>query len=279
VYVAVGLIPPYSVGILAVLLAGAWYARRHLLVWATVPLVVVHGIIGHKEARFLFPLLYVVGPLLAVSAASLSWPARKRLLAWLHTPFGQTNLMALCVINAGLLVATLLVPAHETYPLYRWLWDHSQARPLTLYTIGGTPYELSGADNSFYRSDNVRSVPIETASELVTALRQPGEAPRFIYYRGLEPPSLLGRAGVECPAVFHTFPTWLPQIDYFNLLADAQLATVCEPTATPKTIPLASSQSSQPGTCVYVADAHRRASVLTHRARLWAIRIARISTS
>jgi phosphatidylinositol glycan class B len=279
VYAAVGLIPPYSLGILAVLLAGAWPARRHLLVWATVPLVVAHGVIGHKEARFLFPLLYVVGPLLAVSAASLPWPARKRLLAWLHTPFGQTNLMALCVINAGLLVATLLVPAHETYPLYRWLWDHSQARPLTLYTIGGSPYELSGADNSFYRSDNVRLLPIETASELVTALRQPGEAPRFIYYRGLERPPLLGQAGVECPAVFHTFPTWLPPIDYFNLLADAQLATICEPTATPKTIPLASSQSSQPGTLSTSRTRTGAPSVLTHRARLWTIRIGRIGTS
>jgi hypothetical protein len=234
-YPAVGLIPPYSLAILALLFAGGWYARRHLLVWATVPLLVVHAVIGHKEARFLFPLLYVVGPLVAVSAASLPWPTRKRLLAWLRTPAGKTNLIVLCVINAALLIATLLVPAHETYPLYRWLWDQSQAHPLTLYTIGGSPYELSAAENSFYRSDAVRLVPIDTAPALMTALREHAESPRFIYYRGLEPPSLLGQAGVDCRPAFHTFPTWLPQIDYFNLLADAQLGTICEPTSTPKT--------------------------------------------
>ncbi len=53
-YPAVSLIPPYSLAILAVLVAGVWYARRHMLVWATVPFVVVHAIIAHKEPRFLF---------------------------------------------------------------------------------------------------------------------------------------------------------------------------------------------------------------------------------
>jgi phosphatidylinositol glycan class B len=230
-YPAAVLIPPYSIAALGVLLSGVWYARRHVLVWTTLPFIVAHAILGHKEPRFLIPLVYVVGPLFAVCVEALPPPIRGQLLAWPGTPAGRRNVTILCSVNAALLVATLMVPAHELYRLHRWLWDQGRAHPMTLYTIGGSPYDLSGADNSFYRSDAVTLVPIEAAGELVSALRNRPGTPQFVYYRGLETPPLLARAAVGCLPVLRTFPAWLPRIDYFNWLADAQLATICRPAA------------------------------------------------
>jgi hypothetical protein len=122
----------------------------------------------------------------------------------------------------------MFVPAHETYRLYRWLWDQSQGRRITVYTIGGTPYALSGAANSFYRSENVNLRPIDTADQLRDAFDTRRETPAFMYYKGLEPPALVRTAAGTCAPVLRTFPVWLPRFDYFHWLADAQLATICQ---------------------------------------------------
>lgn len=44
---------PLSVAVVA----GWWRGRRHVATWAAVPFFLVHGLLAHKETRFLFPLL------------------------------------------------------------------------------------------------------------------------------------------------------------------------------------------------------------------------------
>ncbi|MBS1109135.1 MAG: Mannosyltransferase, partial [Anaeromyxobacteraceae bacterium] len=52
-----GLFPPFGLALLLGLLLFWWRYPRHLLTWATLPFFVVHSLIGHKEIRFLLPLL------------------------------------------------------------------------------------------------------------------------------------------------------------------------------------------------------------------------------
>jgi len=223
-YMAVLLIPPYSIGLLAILTIGCWYGRRHVLVWMTVPFVVVHAAVGHKEPRFLIPLLYLIGPLLAVCVDALPKRVSGAVNTWLRTAWGRTHTAAWCTINALLLGIAISVPTNDTYRLDRWLWDQSRTGRITVYAVGGSPYEASDTTtNSFYRSEDVSVIPVQSADQIHAF---PGAAPAFAYYRGVDAPALVVAAG-PCEPVVRTIPAWLAWLEPTLLAVDFRQATIC----------------------------------------------------
>ena len=125
--------------------------------------------------------------------------------------------------------AVISLPAHETYRVYRWLWDRSASTPIEIYTLGTSPYEIGGSENTFYRRDAVVLHPIASSDALRVALASPSRVPRYISYRGLTASSVVSEAGVYCPTVIQTFPEWFVRLVGAGLLADAQLLTICGP--------------------------------------------------
>ena len=220
VYMVVLLIPPFSLGVLALIATGSWYARRHVIVWVTVPFVLLHAVVAHKEPRFLLPLVYVIGPLLAVCLDALPRDAIASIVAWWRSRWGRASVATLWTLNAILLCVAIRVPVDDTYRVDRWLWERTRSRPMTVYTIGGSPYDLSETTtNSFYRSDHVVLMPI-AASDRVVAPTSPEQA--VIYYRGVDPPAVV-TAGACTPAIT-TFPVWLTRFEIFK----QHQATICE---------------------------------------------------
>ena len=228
-YFAVALIPPYSVALLPLFALGIWHARRHVLIWTTVPFVLVHGLVAHKEPRFYLPLVYVAGPLFAVCVQSLPILWRNRVAAGLRTGIGRVSVVVFTTINLLLLTMTLTLPAHEMYRVYRWLWERGASGPIEIYTLGTSPYVIGGSENTFYRRDTVVLHPIPNADALRGALAAPSRVPRYISYRGLTASSVVLDAGVLCPTVIQTFPAWFARLAGAGLLADAQLVTICGP--------------------------------------------------
>ena len=98
---------------------------RNVLVWIMVPFVLVHSVIGHKELRFLYPLIYLLPAIgvLAVDGAGTAWahrlrrwrasrPLRVTMFAWLG--MGKTIYDAVMgndynLALVGLLLATTTV--------------------------------------------------------------------------------------------------------------------------------------------------------------------------
>ena len=46
------LVPPFSLVLVRLLGAGMWLCWRNVLVWAVLPFVIGHTVLGHKEVRF-----------------------------------------------------------------------------------------------------------------------------------------------------------------------------------------------------------------------------------
>jgi hypothetical protein len=221
-YMAVVLIPPYSVGILALITTGCWYARRNVLVWMTVPFVLVHAVVGHKEPRFLLPLLYVAGPLFAVGVDAMPRRFGARLAAWLRTPWGRTHAGVWCAVNLVLMGVTMFAPANDTYRLDRWLWDQSRTGRITVYAVGGSPYDLTDTlTNSFYRSDNVDVIPVHAVDQIGAIS---AAMPTFAFYKGTDAPAVIAAAGT-CAPVVQGMPLWL--VDGADRSRDVYQATIC----------------------------------------------------
>ena len=224
VYMLVVLIPPYSVVILALLGIGSWYARRHVLVWLVLPLIVVHMVLSHKEPRFLIPVLLFAGPWLAVCLDALPRALALRLSATLHSGVGRALLMSWAAINLLLLCVTILVPANDRNPIQRWLWDQSRASTLTVWAVDESPYAFSGDTTiSFYRDDKVVVRPF---ADIGAAMSSGPRTPYYVYYRGLDVPPAVSAIG-DCVPTLRSFPQWLVRFEPFRLAASIDQSTIC----------------------------------------------------
>jgi hypothetical protein len=224
VYLAVVLILPYSLAALAVLGVGGWYARRHVLVWATLPFLLLHMMVSHKEPRFLTPILFLIGPLLAICVDGLPERFKAAFFVWLRTRAGRAHVAAVCAINLLLLSIVMFLPASDTYRIDRWLWERGQEGPFVLYTLDEWPKHLTGyMTETFYERRTVMLSRVESADQLRAARTHP---PVYVYYQGFDTPDLIASVGV-CTPLQRSYAVWLARLAWFVHSTKVQLATIC----------------------------------------------------
>lgn len=224
VYVAVVLIPPYSLIVIAVVGAGCWYARRALLVWTMAPFVVLHAVVGHKEPRFLIPMLFFIGPLLAVSIEALPIGLRAGLASTARTFLGRASILSACAINVVLLSVAISLPANDSYRLDRWLWEQGRHGDVTLHALDALPDRaIDSVTDTFYAPPNLVVSRVQTVGQLSAAASHDSA---FVYYLGFDPPALVAGAG-ECTPILRTFPAWLARLAWFATPLGVHIGTVC----------------------------------------------------
>lgn len=106
---------------------------RHFLVWATVPFLVMHMLIPHKDLRFLYPLAGLM-PLLLVTAAPLAQAQFPRAAQLLRRPaIRRAVLMVLLGANMLALGAVAFAPAGSGRTrLAAYIHAHYPGQPLQI---------------------------------------------------------------------------------------------------------------------------------------------------
>jgi GPI mannosyltransferase 3 len=219
------LMPPFSVVLVGLLGAAAWYDRRHVLVWATVPFLVGHSLIGHKEVRFLTPITYALVPLLVLSADRFASGASVTLTRWAQSPAGRFGARAFVAANLVALAVMTVKPSHETEVLFRWLWDASEKQPITVYTATESPYRFLSLEICFYRHPDTTVRNFETIENLrQAAAAAPGRV--FFFHRSFSPPDWLTASGLEVAPVARTLPQWVTRVNVNNWVSRMRVWTV-----------------------------------------------------
>ncbi len=119
---------------------------RHVITWALVPFILAHCIIGHKELRFLFPLIpflpYLFMDLYGRIKSSRFRSAKK------------ISILILLTLNALLLVTSSIIPVGLTArtKVTRYLEAHSKKSPdqLSIYYISENPIRPWGLQTPFF---------------------------------------------------------------------------------------------------------------------------------
>jgi phosphatidylinositol glycan class B len=201
------LVPPFSVLLVALLLASAWLCRRNVLVWAVLPFVVVQSAIGHKEPRFLIPMTYALVPIIVLSADRLPAALRAGIDRFLNRRALRTAAWVFGVINVCALAVMTLKPSSETAVIYRQLYQESRRQPIVLYTASDLPYTLAGGAVGFYRPDNLTLMPFRDPAAMRTAsVARPGRV--YVFLQALEAPAWFTAEGLRCTPVARTLPLW-----------------------------------------------------------------------
>jgi len=218
VYLFVALVPPFSFALIALLVIGSWRARRDIVVWTAVPFIAVHMLVAHKEPRFVMPLMYFVGPWLAICAAALPDHVAATLTRW-RRPLVAVA-VAFCAVDLFALCVAISLPVNDRIALDRWLWDQRQRGVQVVYTLSPRKTAVPvNVTNSFYES-GVALTPLPAGA--VSAAHR---TEMFVYYSGVAVPPTLAQA--HCKPVFRTYPTWLTESALFERAAEVETDTVC----------------------------------------------------
>ncbi len=215
-----GLFPPFGVALLLGLLLFWWRFPGHLLTWATLPFVVVHGLIGHKEIRFLFPILpaatLCVVLLLAAPPAPRGWErftTRAMGFLWLGRAtwaFDTVAVLLLC-----------LLPSSDNLELQRFFYRHA-AEPARWVALAD-PRDFHGGVVPFLLPQPMPPLEVVTDAAGLEATLAAGPGPVMVTARHPLPPgaeAVLERYGTR---VFTSLPAWLARVNLVHWLDRADM--------------------------------------------------------
>ena len=170
---------------------------RHVLTAATLPFVLVHCLIAHKELRFLFPIAPLLPTLLvlAVVGAGGAW--------WrpLTRPAARPVLLLLLCLDLVALAALLAFSTRPMIGIQRFVFRLAPERFEAVVLSPYTPWHLGRQPMHFYRPGSLElrlGLPLDEAA----APRRPF----FVVTEAFDDPR---RPGLACETLYRPFPSWL----------------------------------------------------------------------
>ena len=178
-----------------------WFrARRDPLTWTTVPLVVGHSLLAHKELRFLFPLAPLAAAMIALlfldPALRFAWQARRR--------WTRAAAVALVALNLVWLAGSLALPVMHDLTVQGAVWAVARRTPEARFFVIGENAEPfwdfdAHLQTPYLRPPRWASVRLDSWEELEARLGE-GSGPAYavsLLAKG-PPPAVRARFGVEC---------------------------------------------------------------------------------
>ena len=200
--VVIRALPPYSLLLLAAFPALLLLKPKNPVGWVAAPFILIHVAIGHKELRFLFPLIpllpFATLTLLAHTDDKWKWFSKK----W----FGFLKKTSVA-LYAVLLLVVCLKPADNYIAMYRTLYKRYE-QPITLYCLHDDPY-YRAAQIHHYRRAELDIKVVESLEEIPL-----GEKVLLVYNNRHPQPEWPDELHVK--SVYNTYPDWMMDYNFNN---------------------------------------------------------------
>lgn len=172
---------------------------RHVLTWVTLPFLVLNMAVGHKEARFLFPLaiLATAFPVLAFSPRLARWrPFAARL--WSYRNSGAARFITAVSVLLMAFLAVYPFGFRPHMPMARYLYRNFPAG-LVAYSFDKQPF----VSYPMYRQPGTRFEKLQTPSQLLPLL---DKGPVYLLAGRPSLAASLLPAGARARAIYSEFP-------------------------------------------------------------------------
>lgn len=202
--------PPLSIVLVFLLFFGLYKRPKHLLTWCFMPFFLAHVAVGHKEMRFLFPMLYILPLFVAIAVENL--PSRLR---WPSFGRGMVRLnMILLAIMLYRPVYTV-VDFNEYYQKFVYDYSLKQKQPIRIASFNESPYAIFDLEMNFYKPDGVELMVIDSVYELENLLRKANQDHQLLLnIRGFDGPPAI--EGVKWELMYGSFHPHFEHYNYVN---------------------------------------------------------------
>ena len=217
------LFPPFGALIFLGMAIFWWRSPRHLLTWVTVPFVLGHSLVGHKEFRFMFPILAPATLCLVLLwARPRTAPGRlSSVLRALETTwFGRATL----AWNALAALALCLLPSSDNFGLQRYFHDHA-ADPVRW--AGFTdPRRPHGIAAPFLWPKPGPPVQLVKSAEELSRIVSESDRPVLVPAKFPLPPGAAAFLESHGERVFVSLPPFVSRLNLFHWVDRADLTYV-----------------------------------------------------
>lgn len=228
-------IPPFSLILIGSFIFIFISKPKSVLTWTLLPFILVHFLIGHKELRFLFPLVNVA-PLIFVLAiqafenesSSLAAGTLKNFRIKLLDKRWRWFVNLFVIVNTIYLVNVCFRPADYYVSLYQFIYNKYNNEKTVLLYSDNDPYLRAPQPANFYKSKNTTTIKVDGTDEIKQAVD---------YFRGekillLTDTFLLDKkfetGNLYFRKVYQNLPKWVGLFNYNSWLERTKIFTVYE---------------------------------------------------
>jgi GNAT superfamily N-acetyltransferase len=207
---------PWGLLFLAAALVAVVRQWRQPLVWGVWLFVLGHTAVGHKEFRFLWPLVPFTALLVVLAWQGLGEATRLRLTTWARSRVARALGIVVLAANGGMLLATSLMPAKSDVWVLQAVYDTwGGGQPICI--IEGSADQLFRRNNyheyTFYRSRGFVWVsPDSMAQRVATGQALPQPLLLTVNRKGLAPPDT-SLGWCHCHLAVQYFPPWMSHLN------------------------------------------------------------------
>jgi GPI mannosyltransferase 3 len=224
-YSAVQLIPPLTL-LLPLAIVGFWIIfPKHPITWLSVPFVLFHTVFGHKEMRYLFPLLPFAPLMLALVAIKLNekFLLLKRAFfkyVWFFIFWSSI------FVNTVLVILILSLPASKEVALWQnCLTPLASASEPVLMVLDqdGSYSDPAELNMDFYNPNNLKIISVKNESHIQEVLNQYPDQKMLYASRKKSRHQELDEAGLNHELICQALPNWILKININNWTSRASM--------------------------------------------------------
>ncbi|MEO5906519.1 MAG: hypothetical protein ABIQ11_07325 [Saprospiraceae bacterium] len=199
-------LPPISVFLLFFFIIGVYKKPRDPITWFTLAFLVAHLIVGHKELRFIFPMIF---PLIYFAAIGVDY----FLQSGKYQKVIRFVITFSVVVNFLLLFVRTFLPVDQAINYYRFLYNNFDGDEI-LFCRDRDLYNMSELNVNFYRSEHVNCNIFTQDSQITLYLETNKPDSIFIFERKIS--DQVEHPGYNKERIYCFFPKWLLAIELFN---------------------------------------------------------------
>jgi len=229
-YSSVQLLPPITLLTPAVVILFWFLFPRHSITWLTIPFILFHHYFGHKEMRYLFPIL----PFAPIMFAMLFEKLKDyfdffntKTFTWLV----KITLGLSVIINMTLVLLVISLPASKEVAI----WQNCLAKYIPIENAALLVYDPDGSGSApgeleldFYNEKNIPIIPVRDEEDIYTLLIKSPDKNYFYAARKKSREDQLNKAAISHQLICRALPDWLLKININNWTSRTSMWRVWE---------------------------------------------------
>jgi phosphatidylinositol glycan class B len=213
-------VPPISILMLVAMLYFFVREYKNVVTWMVFPFLFVHFFIGHKEIRFLFPVIPFI-PYMLVKAHERAVEEMNWYSKFIATQVASVIWKITLVLNLVFLVIVCFKSADSQIDLYKFVYNTYEQQG-TIYFQESNPYHRV-LDIHFYKKQNMVFQHVDSLQQVQV---KPAEVSLFVSDKNITD----FPKHVKFTEVYNSYPKWIYNFNYNNWLSRSRSWHVYEVT-------------------------------------------------
>ena len=228
-YSMVQLVPPITLFVPLMIIIFWVLFPRHSITWVTIPFIVFHHYFGHKEMRYLFPVIPFLPVMFAMTIVNLKKRVRylnENIFKYLF----QSIIYISLFINIVVVLLTITLPASKEVALWQNCFSKkiSSDSILLTYDPDGSGSTTGELELDFYNVDNIPVISISSEAEIIEKIIEHPNKKLFYAARKKGRAVELVNNGISSKLICQALPEWVLKININNWTSRASIWQIWE---------------------------------------------------